>query len=204
MTQNQISYFKAKEEERHNKVMEQEAKRSNLANEAIQRMNAESTKSHYERSDSETVRSNLVRESQNATSITQNYTKIAQEDRKIAETAKHNRAEEEIAYITANAKAKEAAAKMVTSQAAAEADYARAGLTYAQTGLTDVQAAVEAARVNQIKAQTDQIYVSIPQTVSQTEVNRATRDKIITETSYIPLNTWSNVLRNLGIGGIIK
>lgn len=204
MTQNQISYFKAKEEQRHNLAMEQEQNRSNLANEAIQRMNAESNKAHYERSDSEAHRSNIVKESQQATVISQDYTKLAQEQRKINETIKHNRASEEISWIEANAKAKDAASKMITAQSSAELNYARAGLTYAQTAHEDVSAALDIARRQQTEAQTDQILVQIPNIMADTQVKRATRDKVITETSYIPLNTWSNVIRNLGIGGMIR
>lgn len=203
MTTNQISYFKAKEEQRHNQAVEEEQRRSNRANEDIQRMKAESDKAHYERQDSETQRSHLVSESQKGVELTQGYTKLAQEQTKLAETAKHNRAQEEIEWITANAKSKEAAAKMITSQANAELDYAKSGLTYAQTAHEDILAALDVAREAQTRAQTDQVLVTIPNIMADTQVKRATRDKVITETSFIPLNTWSNVIRNLSLGSIL-
>lgn len=204
MTQNQISYYKAKEDERHNKAMEEEQRRANRANEAIQTMNAQTTREHYERSDSETHRSNVANEGFRGTEISQNYTKLAQEQSKIRETARHNRNQEEIDWVSANAKAKDAASKMITAQSGAELNYARAGLTYAQTAHEDVTAALDIARTEQTRAQTDQITVTIPNIMADTQVKRATRDKVITETSYIPLNTWSNVIRNLGIGGMLK
>nr|UUA79489.1 putative capsid protein [Picobirnavirus sp.] len=203
MTNNQISYFKAKEDERHNRAVEEEQRRSNLRNEQIKQMEAETAKAHYERSDTEQQRSNLVKEQQNATVISQDYTKLAQEQAKIQETIKHNRASEEIDWINANAKAKDAAAKMVTAQSTSELNYAKAGLTYAQTAHTDIQAMLDAARTDLTNAQTDQALVTIPNIVADTQLKRSTRDKVITETSFIPLNTWSNVIRNFGIGGLL-
>lgn len=210
MTTNQISYYKAKEDERHNRAMEAETARANQAQERIKQYEADSSRSHYERSDAETQRSNLVKESQNAVTLDQGYTKLAQEQQKINETAKHNRNQEEIDWVNSNAKSKEASAKMITAQSGAELSYARAGHEYAQTALTDIEAAVEIARKNQIHAQTEQtqaqtnlINVQIPQTRAATEEAKARTYKTITETSFIPISTFSNVVRSLSLGSLL-
>lgn len=204
MTSNQISYFKVKEDQRHNQAMEQETARSNRAQEDISRAQAQATKAHYERSDAETNRANLVKESQNAVTIDQDYTKLAIERGKLAETARHNRNQEEIDWVSANAKAKDAAAKMVSAQSGALLNYAKAETEYGKAALNDITAQVELARRDNIQAQTDQIQVSIPETIARTQLTRAQRDNVITQTQYIPLNTWANVIHSLSLGSAIK
>jgi sRNA-binding protein len=99
---------------------------------------------------------------------------------------------------------------MITAQSGAELNYAKAGHEYAQTALTDIEAAVEIARKNQIHAQTENtqaqtnlINVQIPQTRAQTEESKARTYKTITETSFIPLTTFSNVVRSLSLGSML-
>lgn len=201
MTSNQISYFKAKEEQRHNREMEAENERSNRAQEylkqqeiEVNRAKAAADKAHQERADAETQRANLVREQQNGVTLDQNYTKLAQEQQRIKETARNNRANEEIAWINANAAAKNASSNAVRAQSGAELDFATAGLRYAETAHTDIKAILDSARADQTRQQTNLLLYQQAATVAQTQLSRAQRDNVITQTSYIPLNTWGNLV----------
>lgn len=99
MTTNQISYYRAKEEERankatenetnrHNIVTEQETGRHNLASEQLSKYSTDITREHYERQDAETGRANRAREYET------NRNNIANESLRAAELSEqstHNR-----------------------------------------------------------------------------------------------------------------
>lgn len=201
MTSNQISYFKAKVEEAHNKAVEAETQRANLVAEQLRREEIElnkqkiaADKAHQERLDAETQRSNLMRESQNAISLDQGYTKLAQEQQRIRETARNNRNMEEISWINANANERNASSNAIRAQSGATLDFATSGLRYAETAHTDIKAVLDSAKAAQTREQTNLLLYQQAATAAQTQLTRAQRDNVITQTQYIPLNTWGNLV----------
>lgn len=88
MTANQIAYQRVLEETRSNKAKEEEAKRANLAIEALRRAELEEAQRHNLVAESETSRSNLARE------IETNRHNVAQEGL----TSQNIYATKEVAY----------------------------------------------------------------------------------------------------------
>lgn len=107
MTQNQIQYHNALETERHNKMMEAETNRHQVAQEALQREANELQRAanaineaHYQRMDAENFRSNLAREGENVRSnVASEYIRNrsnAIQSAQVAETSRHQKAQEQI------------------------------------------------------------------------------------------------------------
>jgi hypothetical protein len=96
MTTNQISYFEAKEQQRHNLAMEYETHRTNVANEGIKTQQNMITDSHYTRMDAETLRHNLATEQQAREQLNLGYAQLDLGNRQLAETTRHNYASESL------------------------------------------------------------------------------------------------------------
>lgn len=94
MTTNQIAYFKAKEEQRHNLVTEQETGRHNLRTEDISAQTNEINRTHYVTADTENIRHNLASEGLNAASIDVSRYQAVTGRENLYESARHNQATE--------------------------------------------------------------------------------------------------------------
>lgn len=183
MTSNQIAYYKAREEERHNREVERENQRSNMMNEHLTRLNQGMTRRHYNRMDIETNRSNLVKEAQNAESLSQNYAKLA-------ETIRSDLANEDI--------------KRTQARADAYLSYSTAGLRQAETAYTDVKASYDLARTANVNAQTQTEMARYYDVLHDVSLKDSQREKNVMETQLMPLNTIGSLLGNTGklLGGI--
>lgn len=85
MTTNQIAYFSAKEQQRHNYAVERETGRHNVAEE-----------SHFTRMDAETLRHNLATEQQARENLNLGYAQLDLGNRQLEETQRHNYASESL------------------------------------------------------------------------------------------------------------
>nr|QQM99844.1 putative ORF1 [Picobirnavirus sp.] len=109
MTQNQIAYFKAKQEQLHWERSDKENIRHNYMTEQLTQQSNLFTKEHYERSDSETARHNVAAEDISRTEAETHRLNLYETVRhnqqseqlgwaNFGETVRHNRASENIGY----------------------------------------------------------------------------------------------------------
>jgi len=96
MTQNQIAYFSAKEQQRHNLQMEGETARHNVATENIQSETNTINRTHLNRMDDETYRHNLQTEEATRRELGIREANLELGIRAQAETERHNRMSESL------------------------------------------------------------------------------------------------------------
>jgi hypothetical protein len=96
MTTNQIAYFSAKEQQRHNWATEREQGRHNIETEKISSETNTINRTHLERMDSETMRHNLATEEQARQQLGLGYAQLDLGNRQLAETTRHNKASESL------------------------------------------------------------------------------------------------------------
>lgn len=173
MTQNQIAYMQAVETKRHNQEMER-----------LEGESQQISRTHYERSDTETARSNRAKEALQGTSIGVDYARLA-------ETQRSNLAYEAIGR-------ENAAANYVRAQSSAYLDYATAGLRFAETGLADVNASYTVSRTNLTDQQTRVEAAKYYNELANYSLTQAQTERVVTETELMPLNTASNLMGGAG------
>lgn len=175
MTQNQISYFKAKEEERHNKIMESETQRSNLAQEKLKAREQNITQSHYERADAINLLGNEIRGQE----LSLGYAKLD-------ETKRSNLANEGIARTRANADA--------------YLSYSTAGLRQAEEALTDLKASNVAADTSLLHAKEQHEYAEYYNTLANVGYTNARTENVLMQTNMMPIQTVSQAIGSIAKG----
>lgn len=110
MTTNQIAYFSAKEQQRHN-----------LQDESIRRQTNTINESHFARMDSETLRHNLATEQQAREQLNLGYAQLDLGNRQLEETQRHNYASESLSLGTLQESARHnRASELIASNTLAE------------------------------------------------------------------------------------
>lgn len=184
MTTNQIAYYKAKEEERHNREMERETQRSNYAREQLEKASQNITKVHYGHQDAETTRSNRAQEQLKETAIGVDYAKLS-------ETRRSNLANESIARTNAQT-------NRIKANSGAYLDYATSGLRFAETGLKDLEASYRIAQTQLTEAQTKHELASYYNTIEQVGLTQAQREHTQMQTNMLPIETWGKAVGSMG------
>lgn len=195
MTRNQIDYFKAKEEKRHNLAGEAETRRSNyavegetnrhnLATEALQGHANVINQAHYERMDAETKRSNLTKESE-----TQRHNIVSErlQSAANAESVRHNKQNEAITY----------AHNTVTEAI----DRTRANAYVGSIEISQQQADTQ-DRLADLKSK--EVDVNASRSVYQNRLDAARAEQTATKTHYAQqenVRDWIDVLSNSAVRG---
>lgn len=167
MTQNQIKYQELEEERRHNQAVEREQKRTNAENERIKAEQNAINAQHYLVSDTETIRSNQARETEN----TRHNTSTEQIDWfKNYETQRHDKEQEAISWF-------EAKSENLKRQSDISVNEANIDLTKEKT---------QSEPYNRLStfADTQLSYAKRDLTKAQTETERWNRDVAYTNAAY--------------------
>jgi hypothetical protein len=192
MTQNQIAYKNAREQERHNVATEQETNRHQLVTEALQKWaNALQNyqiavnNAHYVRMDAETQRSNKARETETIRSnLAGEYIKDSAnriQSASVAETSRHQRVMESL--------------QDELNKSTQASNYARAEESYSSAGLKEAQTITEGYRPGQIVNEID---------LTNTSAN-LNRERLNTEKTHQIVNVTQSIKNVSGaVGDIFK
>jgi hypothetical protein len=166
MTTNQIAYFGAKEQQRHNYAVEMENQRHNVRTEDISQETNTINRSHLERMDSETQRHNLATEQQAREQLNLGYAQLDLGNRTLAETSRHNKASENLTLqslsetVRHNFVSETLARDTYDEQVRVNNVDIQKGL--AQTNLSESQAAYNDANAAYIKTQNTLLETELP------------------------------------------
>jgi multidrug efflux pump subunit AcrA (membrane-fusion protein) len=189
MTQNQIAYMNALETKRHNQMTENEAMRSNMAKEGLEKRGQNISQAHYLRSDLEAARANRAQEQLKETAIGVDYAKLA-------ETHRSNLAQESIGRYNATT-------NRIKANSGAYLDYSTAGLRQSETALKDLEASYTISRTNLTDAETATERARYYNEIAQVGLTQAQREKVTTETELMPVQVWGQTIGNV-LGGVGK
>jgi len=191
MTQNQIAYFNAIEQKRHNQMVENETQRANMAKEALDKRNQNINRAHYVRADYETGRANRAQEKLKETAIGVDYAKLA-------ETQRSNLANEEINRFRARS-------DRMKAVSGSYLDYSTAGLRQSETALKDLEASYTIARTNLTEAEYATERARYYNEIEKVGLTQAQRDLTVMQTNLAPIDTWGKAVGSVtgGVGRLL-
>lgn len=207
MTTNQIAYFSAKEQQRHNLATERETGRRNTIDE-----------SHFVRMDAETLRHNLATEQQARDQLNLGYAQLDLGNRQLEETQRHNYASESLSLGTLNESIRHnKASETIASNTLAETIMHNREVEKMQDELNGSQITANYAQANKVsreaslaaqKTETEKKQQSLLEAQQKlTDAKTATEKKT---SKYIGAKIISETVRNYGsavgsiLGGAVK